>query len=112
MAVSRSVIALLIRVSIFLTIPSQLSSEPVAASGNFPKVTRYELHVRISPANENLTASAQITLSNPSSAPQREIPFLLYRLLVVDAVQDEKGAALPYRQAVVYMSDEKKWQVN
>ena len=112
MAVSRSGIALLIRVSILLTIPSQLWSQPVAAGGNLPKVTRYELRVRINPADENLTASAQITLSNPSSTPQREIPFLLYRLLAVDAVQDEKGAALSYRQAVVAMSDEKKWQVN
>ncbi len=89
-----------------------LSCSGVAASGDLAKVTRYELRVHIYPAEERLTASAQIALSNPTAAPQREIPFLLYRLLAVDAVEDEKGAALAFRQAVVSMSDEKNWQVN
>lgn len=84
----------------------------VATSGDLAKVTRYELGVRINPAEEHLTASAQITLTNPTTEPHREIPFLLYRLLTVDAAQDEKGAALAFRQAVVSMSDEKNWQVN
>lgn len=87
------------------------------ASGNayaaeLPKVTRYELRVQILPAEERLTAAAQVTISNTTGAPQREIPFLLYRLLAVDAAEDEKGAALAFRQAVVSMSDEKNWQVN
>jgi Peptidase family M1 domain len=89
-----------------------LSSSGVAASLDLAKVTRYELRVRIQPAEEHLTASARITLSNPTAAPQREIPFLLYRLLAVDAAEDEKGAALAFHQAVVSMSDEKNWQVN
>lgn len=87
------------------------------ASGNahaaeLPKVTRYELRAQILPAEERLRVVAQITISNTTSAPQREIPFLLYRLLAVDAAEDEKGAALAFRQAVVSMSDEKNWQVN
>lgn len=89
-----------------------LSSSGLAASGNLAEVKRYELRVDIRPAEEHLTASAQITLSNPTAAPQREIPFLLYRLLTVDAAEDAKGAALAFRQAVVSMSDEKNWQVN
>jgi len=83
----------------------------VAASGDLAKVTRYELRVRINPTEEELAASAQITLTNPTAKPQREIPFLLYRLLAVDAAQDERGT-LAFRQAVVSMSDVKTWQVN
>jgi hypothetical protein len=89
-----------------------LSSSGVAASEELAKVTRYELRVDIHPAKEHLTASAQITLFNPTAAPQREIPFLLYRLLSADAAEDQKGASLAFRQAVVSMSDEKNWQVN
>jgi hypothetical protein len=112
MSISRSGIALLIPVLFFLPTPRQMWSQRVAASGDLAKVTRYELRVRIHPAEENLMATAQITLSNPTAVPQREIPFLLYRLLAVDAAEDEKGAALAFRQAVVSMSDEKNWQVN
>jgi len=83
-----------------------------AASLDLAKITRYELRVRIQPAEEHFTASAQVTLSNPTATPQRDIPFLLYRLLAVDAAEDEKGEALAFRQAVVSMSDEKNWQVN
>ncbi len=83
-----------------------------AASLDLAKITRYELRVRIQPAEEHLSASARITLSNPTALPQREIPFLLYRLLTVDAAEDEKGEALAFRQAVVSMSDEKNWQLN
>ena len=98
--------ALVILTSLFL------ASGAAAASGNLAQVTQYDLRVDIHPADENMSASARITLSNPTAAPLREIPFLLYRLLSVDAVQDEKGAALAFRQAVVSMSDEKNWQVN
>jgi hypothetical protein len=84
----------------------------IAPSGDLAKVTRYELRVRINPAEGRLTASAQITLTNPTTKPQREIPFLLYRLLAVDAAQGEKGEVLAFRQAVVSMSDENNWQVN
>lgn len=83
-----------------------------AASLDLAKITRYELRVRIQPAEEHLTASVRLTLSNPTASPLRDIPFLLYRLLAVDAADDEKGEALAFRQAVVAMSDEKNWQVN
>ncbi len=83
-----------------------------AFAANLPKVTRYELRVQITPAEEHLTAAAQITISNPTDTSSREIPFLLYRLLEVNGAEDEQGAPLAFRQAVVPMSDEKNWQVN
>jgi aminopeptidase N len=87
-------------------------SGAAAASGNPAQATHYDLRVNLQPAAEELTASSRITLSNRSAAPLREIPFLLYRLLSVSAVQDDKGSALTFRQAVVSLSDEKNWQVN
>ena len=89
-----------------------LPSSGIAAGVDLAKVTRYELRVKIQPSEEHLTASAQMTLSNPTAVPLREIPFLLYRLLAVEAAEDDKGVPLPFRQAVVSMSDEKNWQVN
>jgi len=111
-----AMIVSLLPIGIILPAAAQTTSDAVASgvatSGDIAKVTRYELGVRIDPAEEHLTASAQITLTNPTTKVYREIPFLLYRLLAVDAAQDEKGSPLAFRQAVVSMSDEKNWQVN
>jgi hypothetical protein len=77
-----------------------------------PIVIHYGLRINIVPAEERMTGTAQITISNTTGAGLREIHFLLYRLLVVEGAEDEHGAPLAYRQAVVSMSDEKNWQVN
>ena len=98
--------ALLILLSLFCLAGSD------AVAVDLPKVTRYELRVHIVPAEERLTAEAQITISNSTGAAVREIPFLLYRLLAVDGASDERSTPLAYRQTVVSMSDEKNWQVN
>jgi hypothetical protein len=89
-----------------------LSTTSSATIPDLAVVSRYELRVHIQPAEEHLAASARITLSNPTAAPQREIPFLLYRLLAVDTAKDEKDVPLSFRQKIVSMSDEKNWQVN
>ena len=83
-----------------------------SSAASLPKVIRYELQVRINPEEEQLTAAAQITISNSTATASREIPFLLYRLLTVNSLEDEHGAPLAFSQAVVPMSDEKNWQVN
>jgi hypothetical protein len=85
-------------------------SHGFAADG--PQATHYSLRVNIVPAEERMAGTAQITISNTSATRLREIHFLLYRLLAVEAAEDEHGAPLPYHQAVVSMSDEKNWQVN
>ena len=50
--------------------------------------------MHIVPTDERLTAVAQITISNPAATAWREIPFLLYRLLGVDGVEDEHNVPL------------------
>lgn len=77
-----------------------------------PKVARYVLEISIIPAEERMTGTAQITVSNTTGNPLNKIDFLLYRLLVVESAEDEHGAPLAYHQGVVSMSDEKNWQVN
>ena len=49
-----------------------------AFADTLPKVVRYELQVQINPAEEQLTAATQITISSSAAIARREIPFLLY----------------------------------
>ena len=77
-----------------------------------PQATHYDLRINIVPTEARMTGTAQITISNTTGAALPEIHFLLYRLLSAEAADDEHGAPLAYRQAVVGMSDEKNLQVN
>ena len=75
----------------------------IDAGIDLARVTRYELQVKIQPSEEHLTASARITPSNPTAAPLREIPFLLYRLLaakthLLDGAWSLEGADRPLFQ--------------
>jgi hypothetical protein len=74
--------------------------------------THYELQIEVDYAEEVLHGAARITLRNPSTEPVGEVSLLLYRLLRVQAVRDEEGAALDFRQRVVAFQDFGQFQVN
>ncbi len=74
--------------------------------------TRYELDLRVDFKEEKISGSARITLQNSGASPVREASFLLYRLMTVTGVQDENGATIPFRQAVVAFEDEPRKQTN
>ena len=72
--------------------------------------TRYELAVRIDYEQQRLEGTARLTLRNFSDTPVTDVPLLLYRLLVVRAVE-VNGTAAPWTQRVVSFSDFPQLQV-
>jgi hypothetical protein len=76
------------------------------------KTTRYELDVTVDYAAKKVFGRCRLTVQNPTEDPIPEIPLLLYRLLKVTALTDEKGAAIPFRQNVLSIEDWEEIQVN
>ncbi len=89
----------------------------VVASGasgdnsNRPTVTNYSLQLRLSPKEHRLEAEAALSVKNTTAKEVAEIPFLLYRLLQVQAVADEHGP-LKFSEQVVTDADTSNLQVN
>jgi hypothetical protein len=77
-----------------------------------PRVAHYALAVTIAPTAKRLSGTATILVVNTTSRTVRSLPFLLYRLLSVDAAASGQGAPLAYQQRIVPMTGEPNWQVN
>jgi len=75
-------------------------------------VTRYGVVVHVMPADQRIAALAAVTVRNTDSVPRTDVPFLLYRLLVVNGVAGPDGDAAPFTQRVVAFADEPTLQVN
>ena len=76
------------------------------------KTNRYELDVKVDYEAEKIFGFCRLTVHNPTDKPISEIPLLLYRLLKVTAITDEKGAAIPYQQNILSFEDWEELQVN
>lgn len=74
--------------------------------------THYRLDVRIDYEGERLEGTARVTVRNVSGQAVRELPFLLYRLMQVEAARDGAGRPLPFEQRVVAVEDFTRQQVN
>jgi hypothetical protein len=74
--------------------------------------THYELDVEVNFAAEMLRGTAGVVLVNPSTEAVRDASLLLYRLLRVRSVRDDRGRDLPYSQTVAAFEDFGKLQVN
>lgn len=74
--------------------------------------SRYELDLRVDFAAETISGSARVVLRNAGAQPVHEASFLLYRLMTVRAVRDERGGSIPFRQDVVAFEDKPRKQVN
>lgn len=79
---------------------------------DLPKVTHYSLKLRVFPKERRVSVAAQLNITNKTGEPQPEIPLLLYRLLEVQSVTDERGQPLKFSQNVLGLSDQKKLQAN
>ncbi len=73
---------------------------------------RYELALEVDYEAQQLRGTARIMLENPSSEPVRQVSLLLYRLLSVGAVRNERGGDLPFTQTVVAFEDFGQLQIN
>lgn len=83
------------------------SQEPYAV---VPK--NYNLDIKIDYAEEKLHGQCEVTLTNESQQPVDSISFLLYRLMKVTGVTDEKGQPVMYSQNVKGFDDFERLQVN
>ena len=81
-------------------------------AAELPVVSHYALRYRLFPKERRLEAEARMTVKNLAGAAQIELPFLLYRLLEVESVQDAAGWPLAFSSAIVKDTDEPMLQVN
>jgi hypothetical protein len=70
-----------------------------------------KLQVAVDFAAERLSGAITFDLENWTNQPAGSVSFILHRLMQATAVQDGAGAALPYSQDVVLITDEPKRQV-
>jgi hypothetical protein len=76
------------------------------------KTIQYNLDVKIDFENQKIVAACGMTVINTSAEESKIIPLLLYRLMKVSSIKDEKGKPLVYVQRVLSFEDEEKYQVN
>ena len=75
------------------------------AASELPHVTHYSLQIRLFPAEGRLEAAGTMTVTNKSTEAISELPFLLYRLLEVEKVDDGASAPLKFSQTITRLSD-------
>ena len=76
------------------------------------KTTRYELKVKVDYEAEKVYGECRLSVLNPTDKPISHVPLLLYRLLKVTAITDDRGTAIPYQQNVLSFEDWEQLQVN
>lgn len=73
---------------------------------------RYELDLRVDYEAEMILGRVRLSVENVSGRPAGIVPLLLYRLMVVESVEDASGRELDFEQAVVSFEDFSKLQVD
>lgn len=90
----------------------QASGQQFADKKMLLKAVQYDLDVRIDYANRKLEATCELTVQSSSSEKTQIIPLLLYRLMKILSIKDEKGNSLSFSQKVLSFEDWEKFQVN
>ena len=76
-----------------------------ASPTELPSVTHYSLQIQLFPKEERLEAIARMTVTNKTGQAFSELPFLLYRLLDVQRVSDDKGSSLTFNQTITRLAE-------
>jgi hypothetical protein len=71
-----------------------------------PVISHYDLNIQFRLSEQRINVVAVLTVKNVSSVVQSRLPFLLYRLLTVEQVNDVNGSPFSYAQNVVQLRDE------
>ena len=77
-----------------------------------PVVKHLGLRMHVLPSKQTFTCEARITVLNATISDVMELPFVLYRLFIVESLHDDAGSPLTFSQAVASFEDEKTLQVN
>jgi hypothetical protein len=70
-----------------------------------PAITHYGLNVELSLTEQRVRVLANLTITNNTGAACTRIPFLLYRLLAVQQINDRSGQPLDFTQQIIQLSD-------
>lgn len=76
------------------------------------KTIFYNLDLKIDFKEKQLSGECGMTITSNSSKPVNAIPLLLYRLMKVTSVKDEKGNPLRFRQRILSFEDWETCQAN
>lgn len=76
------------------------------------KVVHYDIDLRIDYTNRKLYSKCELTVRNTSSTRTQIIPLLLYRLMKVSSIKDEKGNPMSFSQRVLSFEDLERYQAN
>ena len=80
---------------------------------NYPLIiNHYDLKLLFDFSNEILDGTCNVTIENKSDSSIDKIPFLLYRLMTVNSIQNQQGKELNFSQKNVSFPDFEKLQVN
>jgi aminopeptidase N len=71
------------------------------ANANLPSVTHYSIQLQLAPKEGNLEAIVTMTVTNTTGRPASDLSFLLYRLLEVQKVSDDRGSPTNFEQSIV-----------
>jgi hypothetical protein len=85
--------------------------QPILATpSDLPAVTHYKLDVRFQLGERRISALATLSIKNTTETSHGRLPFLLYRLLTVEQVNDHAGLPLTFTQDVVQLGGEPSLQ--
>ena len=77
-----------------------------------PNTLEYSIDLIIEYDSKKLYGKCEMKISNESDEPIKNVPILLYRLLTVNAVENENDESLPYSQSIMSISGWEEIQVN
>ena len=90
---------------LFFTLIIHTNAQPYSEKKLILKAVNYELDIHIDYAKKKLNGICGLTVINTTSEEGNIIPLLLYRLMKVTSIRDEKGNALVYTQKVLSFED-------
>jgi hypothetical protein len=76
------------------------------------KTVFYNLDLKIDFKENHLSGECGMTITSNSNKPVTNIPLLLYRLMKVTSVKDDKGNPLRFRQRILSFEDWQTYQAN
>ncbi|HEV8131027.1 MAG TPA: M1 family aminopeptidase [Acidobacteriota bacterium] len=93
------------KIWLFAFVAIFLNQSASASQTELPSVTHYSLQLRLFPKQERVEAGARMTVTNKTHQAFSEVPFLLYRLLDVQKVTDDKGSPLTFNQTITRFTE-------
>ena len=93
-----------------------LTTVSIAQNNNdkklYLKTSNYFMDIKVDFDNNIIISTCKITVTNPTNERAETIPILLYRLMNVTSIKDNKGNPLSFTQQILSFEDWKVFQAN